>query len=291
MLRSYKYRLYPTREQAEKINKTFGAVRFVYNQLLIDRARYYRDTGKRQQIRLGEYKKRHTFLYAVDSTALSWAVWALERAYTNFFKRPDAGPPKCKRKKELVQSYTSSCINGSIRLAGGFIRLPKLKDVKIKLHRPLPAGAVIKNATISKAENKYYICICFECESQAPEQVQVNKSVHVELCSAGVVTDAGLINFPSTYKNSMARAARLRERAHNMQDGSRNQGKIYRRLWILRLKIIRQRSDFWHKAALNLARNFDQVVLKKAGQGQGVSDFSFILNYKLVDRGKRLILA
>jgi len=34
MLKGYKYRIYPTKEQEIQLNKTFGACRFVYNQLL-----------------------------------------------------------------------------------------------------------------------------------------------------------------------------------------------------------------------------------------------------------------
>jgi|GEM_PF-2218897 len=37
MNKAYKYRLYPNSEQAELINKTFGCVRFVYNQMLVYR--------------------------------------------------------------------------------------------------------------------------------------------------------------------------------------------------------------------------------------------------------------
>lgn len=34
MLRAYKYRLYPTKKQAEYLSQVFGSVRFVWNQLV-----------------------------------------------------------------------------------------------------------------------------------------------------------------------------------------------------------------------------------------------------------------
>lgn len=34
MLKTYKYRLYPKKQQEEQIQKTFGCCRFVYNQTL-----------------------------------------------------------------------------------------------------------------------------------------------------------------------------------------------------------------------------------------------------------------
>ena len=41
MNKAYKYRLYPNKEQAVLINKTFGCVRFIYNQMLADRKAIY----------------------------------------------------------------------------------------------------------------------------------------------------------------------------------------------------------------------------------------------------------
>ncbi|MCH4568958.1 helix-turn-helix domain-containing protein, partial [Bacillus sp. ES1-5] len=37
MLKSYKYRIYPNKEQQMFFSKTFGCVRFVYNKMLADR--------------------------------------------------------------------------------------------------------------------------------------------------------------------------------------------------------------------------------------------------------------
>lgn len=43
---TYKYRIYPTQEQSELINKTIGCARFVYNTLLADCKKQYEETGK-----------------------------------------------------------------------------------------------------------------------------------------------------------------------------------------------------------------------------------------------------
>ncbi|PGD97460.1 cytosine methyltransferase [Bacillus wiedmannii] len=39
--KAYKFRLYPTEEQAHLIRKTFGCVRFVYNKMLAERKEVY----------------------------------------------------------------------------------------------------------------------------------------------------------------------------------------------------------------------------------------------------------
>ena len=41
MLKAYKYRLYPNKQQIEQMQKTFGCCRFVYNQTLAHRKDLY----------------------------------------------------------------------------------------------------------------------------------------------------------------------------------------------------------------------------------------------------------
>ena len=77
MLRAYKYRIYPTKEQQEYFAKVFGCVRFIYNKMLYDKIEYYKQTGKM----LYNTPAQYTFLKEVDSLALANAQLNLEKAY------------------------------------------------------------------------------------------------------------------------------------------------------------------------------------------------------------------
>ena len=57
ILKSYKYRIYPNKEQEVLIQKTFGCCRFVYNQTLAYRIELYQTQGKS---RLGSISFPHT---------------------------------------------------------------------------------------------------------------------------------------------------------------------------------------------------------------------------------------
>jgi transposase len=46
MLKAYKFRLYPNKEQQEYFAKCFGCTRFIYNQMLADKIEYYKKTGE-----------------------------------------------------------------------------------------------------------------------------------------------------------------------------------------------------------------------------------------------------
>ena len=92
--RAYKFRLYPSREQAELLAKHFGCTRFVYNHFLNQRKEQYRLTGKSdnyyaQARSLTELKKQEAtaWLKEINSQSLQFALRSLETAYTNFFQK------------------------------------------------------------------------------------------------------------------------------------------------------------------------------------------------------------
>ena len=46
MNKAYQFRIYPNKEQSNLINRTFGCVRFVYNKMLGDKIKHYKDTKR-----------------------------------------------------------------------------------------------------------------------------------------------------------------------------------------------------------------------------------------------------
>lgn len=98
MFKAFKYRLYPTAPQAEKLNQNIGCARFVYNQLLDDRIKVYRETKQRSKKTYCDLKKEYAFLKEADSRALLHARENLDAAYDKFFKESSVGFPKFKSK-------------------------------------------------------------------------------------------------------------------------------------------------------------------------------------------------
>ena len=71
MNKAYKYRLYPTDEQATMFAKTFGCCRKVYNLMLEEKIDNYKRTGKFGTVTPAKYKKEYPYLKEVDSLALA----------------------------------------------------------------------------------------------------------------------------------------------------------------------------------------------------------------------------
>ena len=101
--KSYKFRIYPNKEQQILIQKTIGSNRFVYNTLLSIKKDMYKYEGvslsKLEAIKqLPSLKDTYTFLKEVDSTSLQTSIENLFKAYDNFFKNITKFP-KFKSKK------------------------------------------------------------------------------------------------------------------------------------------------------------------------------------------------
>ena len=148
--KAYKFRIYPDKKQEELLAKTFGCCRFIYNIMLDDKRKEYEATKKMKKTTPAVYKKEYPWLKEVDSLALANVQLHLEKAYKNFFVNPAVGFPKFKSRHRSRKSYTTNVVNGNIRLEKGKIRLPKLKEVKIRKHREIPEGYVLKSVTISQ---------------------------------------------------------------------------------------------------------------------------------------------
>ena len=127
MLKAYKYRIYPNKEQQKYFAKTFGCTRFIYNQMLADKIEYYKKTGEMLNNTPAQYKKEYPWLKEVDSLALANAQLNLDKAYKNFFRDKSVGFPKFKSKKTNYHSFTTNNQKGTVYIENGYIKIPNSK--------------------------------------------------------------------------------------------------------------------------------------------------------------------
>ncbi len=166
MYRAFRFRIYPSKEQEILLAKTFGCCRFLYNIMLADKISEYKASGKMLKNTPAMYKKEYPFLKEVDSLALANVQLHLETAYKNFFRTPTVGFPKFKSKHRNHNSYTTNVVNGNISILAGKLKLPKLKEVRVKQHREIPDNYVLKSVIVSREPSgKYYASLLYEIES------------------------------------------------------------------------------------------------------------------------------
>lgn len=315
MNKAYKYRLYPNKEQSMLINRTFGCVRFVYNQMLANRKAIYeqykddKEALKQQKYSLpADYKKDFEWLKEVDSLALANAQLNLNAAYNNFFRGKLVGFPRFKSKHHDRKSYTTNNQKGTIRLIDNkTIRLPKLKDVEIKLHRPLPEDALIKSATISQtATGKYYISILIEFEKDIKPIIPTVETVlGLDYSSKFLYIDSDLnsADYPRYYRQAEVKLKKAQRKLSKRKKDSRNRDKQRKKVAKLHEKVANQRKDFLHKLSRQITNAYTAVAIEdlnmrgiaqclnlaKSTNDNGFGMLKNFLSYKLAEQGKQLI--
>ena len=162
MERAYRIRIYPNKTQQNLIHKTFGCVRYVYNQYLSEHIYEYKInnwylTYNESAKRLTQLKNEHKWLKEVDSVALQKSLKILDEAFKKFFN--GAGFPKFKSKKDNYKSYRTSCTNNNIKIIGNKIKIPKVGKIKFRDNYNFEGR--ILNATIEQVPSgKYFISLC-----------------------------------------------------------------------------------------------------------------------------------
>ena len=259
--RAYKYRIYPNREQRNFFARTFGCVRLFYNTSLDDMNKLYKEKKEYKDITPASYKEQFPFFKEVDSLALSNAQLNRNKAFKAFFRRQNKFP-KCKAKRNK-QSYSTNNQNGTVYLSEDcrYISLPKIKNVRIKMHRKF--NGVIKTVTVSKeCDNTYYVSILVEKNIET--KTKINKSVGIDLGIKSYIVDSDSkeINNPKYLSKSLAKLAIEQRKLSHMKKDSINRNKQRIKVARLHHRIRNQRNDFLHQLSSKYINENQVIVLE-----------------------------
>jgi putative transposase len=269
MLKAYKYRIYPDKDQEEFIKVNFGACRFVYNWALEQKIKTYQQNNKSisrfdlQHILVHEVKPSNEWLKEANSQALLASLVNVESAFTKFFREKN-GFPNFKSKKNPVQSYQMPQ-HYTVDFGRNIIKLPKIGEVEAVLHRKFEG--TLRTATISRSSTgKYYISILVDNEKDIPNKQNFSESstigIDVGIKDFAVLSNGEKVENPKYLKNSLKRMKVLQKRVSRKVKGSNNRNKARRHLSKIHETISNQRNNFQHQLSFRLISENQAIALE-----------------------------
>ncbi|WP_405976125.1 transposase [Streptomyces sp. NBC_00988] len=308
--RAFKYRFYPTNEQAAELSRTFGCVRLVYNKALEERTRAWCGEQRRvsyvqSSAALTQWKKTQelAFLTEVSSVPLQQALRHLQTAFGNFFAQRAKYPRfKSRKKSRASAEYTRSAFTWR----DGQLILAKMAGaLDIRWSRPLPEGTEPTTVTVSRdAAGRWFVSLLCEDSIAPPPATKNAVGIDAGITSLVTLSTGEKVTNPRHERRDRARLARAQRELSRKAKGSANREKACRRVARVHARIADRRRDFLHKLSTRLVRENQTVViedltvrnlLKNHTLARAISDASWthlrsMLEYKCAWYGRELVV-
>lgn len=267
MCRATKVRIYPTPEQAELLEKQFGAVRFAYNKALHIRSHWYKKHGvslnnaKHIQplLPIAKKSRRYSWIKAADSNALQVSLQNLDRAFQNFFERR-AKYPVFKRKHGHQSSYHCS----NLKITDDAIKIPKISPIRANIHREIVGK--VKSITISRAPTgKYYASILADDCQEAPAKptyITQLTGYDIGLKDYLIRDDGDKTPNPRFLVNAYRRLRRDSKALSRKKLRSANRKKARIHLAAQHERVANARADFQHKISRTIIDENQAVIVE-----------------------------
>jgi putative transposase len=221
MLKTFKYRLYPSKRQERLLNSHLEECRWLHNYFLGQRKQAWED--RQETIRLFDQSAELPTLKAgvrptlkqVHSQVLQQVAKRLDLAMEAFFRRLKAGEtpgyPRFRGKGRYDSMTYPQWENGAkLSASGSRLMLPKIGDVKLLYHRPLEG--IPKTATIRRtATGKWFATISCEWDPTPLPPTGQQVGIDVGLQTFATLTRGGPIENPRFFRQeekALAKAQR-----------------------------------------------------------------------------------
>lgn len=309
MYRTFKYRLYPNKQQEITLRETLFTCSLLYNRCLAERRDTWRNeqrsiTAFQQILMLPQLKKEDERYRKAFSQVLQDVIKRLDRAFDAFFRRVKAGEkpgyPRFKSAKRYDSfTYTQPPRGDWVR--NGRVVLYKIGHIKIKLHRPLEGK--VKTCTIRRQSDGWYAL--FTCEIEPKALPVSDKAVGVDLGVESFAITSDERFFPSVKAHRKAEKKLKREQRamDRKKPVSNRRKKAQKQLSKTSLHVANQRRDIAHKVARELVNQYQLIAvedlnvagllknhhLAKAISDQGWSTFVNILTSKAEEAGRKVV--
>ncbi|MEM6399630.1 MAG: transposase [Cyanobacteria bacterium P01_D01_bin.116] len=290
MRTSYQYKIKPTKEQAAKIDNTLNMLRHQYNFLLDQRFSWYEQNRcsvdrcslicylpelteqpnyYNQKASLTQLKKERPWYKGIHSQVLQEVPKRVEKAFDRWLKGDvngkKSGRPRFKGEGQY-KTFTYQQFKQH-HFSNGFIKLSKIGDVKVIVHRPIPDGFRIKTVSVTKKADGYYVTLSLDDKTvpKVKPDFDTDKIVGIDagLIDFIVTSDNERVKAPKYLRASERKLRKAQKRVSRRKKGSKRRKKAVEKLSRQHKKVADTRKDFHFKTANQLLKKYDVVAVEK----------------------------
>jgi putative transposase len=319
MRRTFRFRLYPTRRQARALEHQLGQACDLYNAALQHRRDGYRKHGRRisyhdQSVELRQLRSEGL----IDAGTNYWSQQAvlrrLDRAFAAFFRRCKAGEKpgyprfRSRRRYDTLEWSFAGNAGGIALTAAGRLRMQGVGYVKIKMHRPLPVGAKLCEARVTRRAGKWYVSLLLAEVAPRPlpatgRSVGLDVGISTFAATSDPHPDWSRIEGPRANRAAAASVRRAQRKVARRRRGSNRRRKAVALLARHREHERNVRRDHAHRTARKLVERYDLIAVENLNvrglargmlardvNDQGWGALVALLGEKAEDAARRLVL-
>ena len=237
MLKAFKTEIAPTREQKEKIIRSIGIARFLYNQYIAYNKKLYRmyqrgllDSHQKHFVSANDFDKYVNHKLKIElpwinecgSKARKKSLVNAETAFKKFFDGL-AGFPRFKKKSNQdVKLYFPKNNKGDWTIWRHKLMIPTLKQVRLKEFGYLPVGAIVTSGTVSYVAGRFYVSVVVDIDEKSKYNKYLEASYHTATTGMGIdlgIKKLAIVSNGKTFNNinKSSKVKRLEKRLRREQ--------------------------------------------------------------------------
>ncbi|MEQ8757021.1 MAG: transposase [Coleofasciculus sp. G1-WW12-02] len=312
MKTTYQYRIYPQSSQKVQLTESLRICRYWYNRMLGERINWWeqnrcsvnacplvchlpelkdRPNYYNQKLQLPVIKEDLVLVKwsgellnfnGVYSTILQDVCKRVEKAMTRYIQGDKNGKRSGRPRIKNESRYRTMVFDGAknewlkfctVNGKWLYLKLPKIGLVKVRTHRPLPAGFNLKQVSVTKKSDGWYANFVLDARSVPefkPEEIVPtwDNSMGIDAVlneDIYLATSEGK-NLPSLkpLRKSLGKLGKLQTKKNARKKGSSRRRKLAKHEGKLHQQIARSRKDFQYKTAHKLVRTGKKVFFHEA---------------------------
>ncbi len=261
-MKTFKYRLRPSKSQRTQLNRTLELCRWVFNATLAVRKNAWEQEKKNLSLYdtnklLTIWKRYHPELASAHSQVLQNVQARVDLAFQAFFRRVKSGEKPGYPRFRGYGRYDSFTFKQSgFELLDNGLRISKMGVMRIVLHRPVEGR--VKTLTLQKdTVGNWYAC--FSCCEVEGEPLPFNERA--------VGIDMGLEHFakfsngedipnPRFFRREEKELAKAQRKLSQAEKGTPERAKRRKAVQHIHQRIANRRRDFAHQKSRELVDRF-----------------------------------